>query len=172
MTSSLETPNSLNSVSPYDNIDHPDHPNYNNEANTKLYNVILKGTPVLTGAIVACGCAYVGLNDPESKQLFPTCGFYALTGMYCPGCGMTRALHSLLGGNIIRAIRFNLLLVLAMPILIYAYVWWMSWTFKVKEMPKLKFSRRVAWSLFAFALIFIIGRNFPGDLPNYFSLGK
>ena len=128
-------------VSPFDNVNHPEHPMHaqHNANNSLLANTIVKGTPVLTGALVACGCAYIGLNNPETKQVFPVCGFYALTGMYCPGCGMTRALHSLLGGNILRAARFNLLLVLAIPVLMYAYVWWTTWAFSGKELPKLRF---------------------------------
>lgn len=160
-------------VSPLDNINHPDHPHHNDEvSNPLLLAAVLKGTPLLTGAIVATGCAYIGLNDPESKQIFPVCAFYAMTGLYCPGCGMTRALHSLLGGNILRAIRYNVMLVIAMPVLIYAYLWWVNWTFTGKELPKLKFPKPLIWAICISAVIFVVGRNLPGDIASYFALGK
>ena len=158
--------------SPFENIDHPDHPDHSPTPISFLLAAMIKGTPVLVGTAVATGCFYIGLNDPESKQIFPTCGFYALTGMYCPGCGMTRALHNILGGNILRAIRFNLLLVAVTPVIIYAYIWWTTWAFTKRELPKLKFSRNVVWLISILALVFIVGRNLPGAIPHYFALGK
>jgi hypothetical protein len=35
------------------------------------------------------------------------CPFHALTGIPCPGCGMTRAIVSLIGGNISEAFLYN-----------------------------------------------------------------
>lgn len=159
-------------ISPFENKDHPDHPEHTPAKLDWLLASMIKGTPLLVGAAVASGCLYVGLNDPESKQIFPTCGFYAMTGMYCPGCGMTRALHNLLGGNVLRAIRYNLLLVAAIPLLMYAYIWWTTWAFTKRELPKLKFSHKTVWLLCGLGLVFIVGRNFPGAIPQYFALGK
>ena len=160
-------------TSPYENLEHPDHPLHNDTvSNPKLLALILKGTPLLTGAAIASGCFYVGINNPESKTIFPTCGFYYVTGFYCPGCGMTRALHNLVGGNIIRAMRFNLILVLSVPFLLYGYIWWTNWAFTGKEMPRMKFPKSLLWAIGIFSLVFIIGRNMPGAIPTFFSLGR
>ncbi|HMS24596.1 MAG TPA: DUF2752 domain-containing protein [Acidimicrobiia bacterium] len=138
----------------------------------KLLFTLIKGTPVLTAAAIATGCAYVGLNDPETKQIFPVCGFYAATGLYCPGCGMTRALHSVLNGNVLRAIQFNVVLVVALPILMYLYVWWMMWAFTGRELPRLKMSKRITLVLIGLAVFFIVGRNFPGPVAEFFARGR
>lgn len=49
--------------------------------------------------------AYV--NDPYKEQLFPPCIILTSTGWLCPGCGGTRALHSLLHGDLIGSLHAN-----------------------------------------------------------------
>lgn len=56
--------------------------------------------------------------DPNAANSpFPPCPFHALTGLYCPGCGSTRALHALLHGEVVQALAMNPLLVVALPVL-------------------------------------------------------
>src|SRR5688572_8390072 len=60
---------------------------------------------------------------PASGRLpFPPCPFHKLTGFYCAGCGVTRALHHLLHGRLWRAMEFNPLAVLVLPWLAWQYV--------------------------------------------------
>ncbi|HEY9254807.1 MAG TPA: DUF2752 domain-containing protein [Stenotrophomonas sp.] len=50
--------------------------------------------------------------DPNAAgSPFLPCLFRALTGFYCPGCGMTRALHALLHLDLGTALRMNPLVV-------------------------------------------------------------
>jgi len=54
--------------------------------------------------------------NPATTWFLPSCTFHRLTGLYCPGCGSTRALHCLLHGEFREALRDNALVVLALPI--------------------------------------------------------
>jgi hypothetical protein len=56
--------------------------------------------------------------DPTAAgSVLPPCPLHALTGLYCPGCGSTRALHALLHGDVPTALSMNPLLVIALPLL-------------------------------------------------------
>lgn len=64
--------------------------------------------------------------DPAaSGSKFPACQFKAITGLWCPGCGLTRGLHQLFTGHPISALQYNIFV----PLVLFAAVvaWW-SWT--------------------------------------------
>jgi hypothetical protein len=70
-------------------------------------------------ALVAAAAAAAGLLwivDPhQAGNPLPPCPSRWLTGLFCPGCGSTRALHALLHGDLPGALAMNPLLVLSLP---------------------------------------------------------
>ncbi len=75
--------------------------------------------PAIVLAVVALVIAGILLLfDPFSAtSVLPPCFFHALTHLYCPGCGTTRALHALLHGNLMLAMQMNPLAVVALALL-------------------------------------------------------
>lgn len=79
--------------------------------------------------IYVCGLILLGLlifwlaaEHILSLQIsFPPCIFHSLTGLYCPGCGGTRACRLLLSGHIFQSFLYHPGVVLAAAI----YVWFM-----------------------------------------------
>ena len=67
-------------------------------------------------SLLAAG-VYLALNRPEPGSFIP-CIFNMATGLYCPGCGGTRAAHLALNGDLVGALRQNALVVLALPLLV------------------------------------------------------
>jgi hypothetical protein len=78
---------------------------------------------------------------PATTSFYPRCVFHVMTGLDCPGCGTTRALHALLHADIGAAFRFNPMLfalfavfAFALPSLIrglrprFVYTPWFGWT--------------------------------------------
>ena len=64
------------------------------------------------------GAALLWHADPNAPgSLLPPCPFATLTGLFCPGCGATRALHALLHLDVAGAFAMNPLLVLCLPLL-------------------------------------------------------
>lgn len=57
--------------------------------------------------------------DPGRVAFLPTCPLHTLTGLYCPGCGSTRALHQLAHGQVARAFGLNPLVVTLLPVIGY-----------------------------------------------------
>jgi hypothetical protein len=56
--------------------------------------------------------------DPNAAgNPFLPCMFRAITGYYCIGCGLTRALHALVHGDVLRAFSMNPLAMLVIPLL-------------------------------------------------------
>jgi hypothetical protein len=118
--------------------------------------------PIACGCCLAAGAAYVAAVDPSVGGVFPICPFRALTGLWCPGCGLTRATHHLLRGDLGRALHYNVLVIAILATLAAA---WALWTLHAA-------GRTVAWVaripvraqvlaglvLVAFAVV----RNLPG----------
>jgi len=68
---------------------------------------------ILAGAgtlIISTGAVVVGYFNPTTAGLFPVCPLYTLTGIHCPGCGLTRGFHALFHGDVLTALQFNALL--------------------------------------------------------------
>lgn len=60
--------------------------------------------------------AYYFASDPAGGGLFPRCLFLQATGYRCPGCGLQRALHALLHGEVAEAFAYNYYLLVILPV--------------------------------------------------------
>lgn len=76
---------------------------------------------LLISVVIIVGCCVFFVN-PEEAWWMPKCPFYVLTGLKCPSCGNTRAIHQLLHGNFIESFMFNPFIVIAFP-LAAAIIW-------------------------------------------------
>ena len=66
--------------------------------------------------------------DPNAAHSpFPGCMFRALTGYFCVGCGLTRALHALVHGDVAGALAMNPLGVLMLPLMALMVAWSQGW---------------------------------------------
>ena len=100
---------------------------------------------------------------PTHRGLFPKCVFYEFTGLYCPGCGSTRALRSLLRGDLYNACRYNALLTLSLPFLL----WWVYrevlWAVYLIPRPAWLMSKRFALIAAITLILYYLGRNLPWE---------
>lgn len=90
------------------------------------------------------------------------CVFHEVTGLYCPGCGLTRAVYTLLVyGDIKQAFGYNAMLFIAGPILLFIAVRWGYYTIKQKDYTLSKFECIITIILLVLLLVFSILRNIP-----------
>ena len=63
---------------------------------------------VLGVFILICVLAYCAVRILHTETVFfGSCLFHKMTGLYCPGCGATRALLFMLKGDIIKSLIFH-----------------------------------------------------------------
>ena len=106
----------------------------------------------LLAALAVLACTIVLAAPPGSPRAkwLPKCMVYRQTGLYCPGCGCTRALSALLRGDLKASLHNNLLLIpgsLLAALLI------------VK--PQISLRRPVAIAIVAIIVAFTVLRNIP-----------
>ena len=79
---------------------------------------------IISAGILLTTITYYNINPTES-YFVPKCVFKTITGYDCPSCGIQRALHAILHGEIISAIKLNPFLFLILPYLlaiVYTYI--------------------------------------------------
>jgi len=121
---------------------------------------ILKWVLIFTGLTIFV-IIYKHYNPLESI-LFPKCPFKAVTGYKCPGCGSQRAIHYLLNGDILMAVKQNILLVLSIPYLIIGAIFDMIYinNEKLLKIRKILFGTITIYIIFVVVILFWIFRNF------------
>lgn len=106
--------------------------------------------------------AVVWRFEPQGQFFYPRCWLYQTTGLKCPGCGATRALHALLKGDFLAAWRQNPLFVALLPPALWLGLrmlrgWWTGrwWSNPLAN-------RYVIVALLGVTIAFGLARNFPG----------
>src|SRR5581483_2110661 len=118
----------------------------------------------------ACACAaatlFVYAVDPSRYAVYPQCLLYNATGLYCAGCGATRAVYALLHGRLVVAVHDNALFVAALPVLLYVLGSQALAAWRANAWPRvhLQPSRVLVGGVGIFVLLvaFMVLRNLPG----------
>lgn len=119
---------------------------------------VLAGAGILTAA---AGAALVARFNPTTAGFFPVCPLFQLTGLSCPGCGLTRGFHALFNGDVLSALHFNALL----PVYLFVFVYLLASMFSIaargRGISLNIFRPNWIWSFLLVAVVFGVVRNFP-----------
>jgi len=114
---------------------------------SRVHKYLLVPALVVGSALTALAYAV----DPARVEWLPPCPFHQLTGLWCPGCGGTRAFHQLVHGNFLAALHLNPVAISLLPLAGY-FVVRGEWT-TVRPIW--------IWSLLSVVIAFGILRNIP-----------
>lgn len=129
-------------------------------SSTKFSTVerVLAGAGVLA---VMTGAFAVGYFNPTVTRFFPACPFHELTGLNCPGCGLTRGFHALFQGDVLTALHFNAMLPVYLLLFLYLFVSLGLILIRGRGFEFRRFSPRVVYGFLVLTLVFGIVRNLP-----------
>ena len=91
------------------------------------------------------------LFDPSETRYFPRCPVFALTGLKCPGCGTSRALHAVLHYRFAEVWRFNAALPALLVLIVYCVIF-----------PSCAQRPAIIWLVIAFVITWGVARNIFG----------
>jgi hypothetical protein len=106
------------------------------------------------------GAAILFFFDPTKHNFYPLCQFHLLTGLYCPGCGATRASYQLLHGNFLTALHDNALYVLSLMALGLRGLWFLKKRF-YHQPVRFFIPPAALWTFLGLAMVFVVLRNLP-----------
>ncbi|GAA2807180.1 DUF2752 domain-containing protein [Mycolicibacterium pallens] len=120
------------------------------------------GPPLLVGALAAGACATVWIGDPTTPGgILPVCPTKALLGVDCPGCGTLRMIYSLLHGDLLAAVRFNALGLVALGFLAVAFGTWTYGRATGRPIIGWQHHRWAPYVALALVAVWFVVRNLP-----------
>ncbi len=107
------------------------------------------------------GLLFLYFVKPAEDSVYPKCPTRYFTGLNCPGCGTLRAVHSLLHLELKAALKFNFLLVLLLPVLLYGLAAYLAEALFFRKFPDIFNNKIFLWLMGSLVVVFCILRNIP-----------
>lgn len=105
--------------------------------------------------------ALVWFFNPVRSGFFPPCMFLKLTGIACPGCGLTRGFHAAMHGDFLTALDYNALLPLYAVFLGYFFVSLTLIALRGRGLTARLLNPFFVSGFFVVAIVFAVLRNLP-----------
>jgi hypothetical protein len=110
---------------------------------------------------ITAGSAVVAYFDPAKDGVFPLCPLFAITGLACPGCGLTRGFHALFHGDVLTALDFNALLPVWAAIIFWVWLSCLVLAVRGKGLPMWATEPKFLYGFGTALLVFGVLRNIP-----------
>lgn len=121
--------------------------------------------PVGAVLFVVAAVTYVVVRNPYATSITGPCMLLHTTGLFCPGCGGTRAVYDMVTGDFASALGMNAFVVLlVVPPGIIALGWWLLSSLGL-TMPRVKVPTPAVWTYLAVLAVFAVLRNVPYFAP-------
>lgn len=121
---------------------------------TKINKEKLKKSKKIIFITLLLFIIYLYLNKRFSFYI--PCIFHKITHLYCPGCGITRMILSILKLNFYQAFRYNPLMFIMIPfIMTYEIIYYINWIHD----KNYTISKKIWYILLIITIIYTILRN-------------
>ena len=107
------------------------------------------------------GAAFVWFFNPTTAGFFPACPLFQMTGIACPGCGMTRGFHAFFHGDFLTALDYNAMLPIYLFIFAYLLVAMVAIAVRGRMIIFQIFKPNLIWGFLILSLLFALLRNLP-----------
>lgn len=111
----------------------------------------------ITGVLAAILSGYYLLVS--MTPIVIPCVFHEITGLLCPGCGVTRMLLAISRGEFVEAFGYNPALFVLLPVLA-ADLFWYTYLYIRYGRVKSRIHSAVMWTAIVILLVFGVWRNF------------
>lgn len=121
---------------------------------------------IALGMLVAglAALTWLAFNNPLGQSVLPRCPTEQYAGVYCPGCGATRATHHLLQGRAGTAMGYNpLLVVVGVPVVLYTLASLGYQAAAGRRFRRWALPGYVGWAAVVVVVGFLVVRNLPGE---------
>ncbi len=118
----------------------------------RKYRILVGGILIV---FILTGIYLYAHFDPSGYAFFPKCPVYTITGYQCPGCGSQRAFYNLFQGNYMTAFRYNPLMFILIPYIIFGiYVEYIA-NLSSKRILRLRSIFYGKWAVLILAVVII-----------------
>lgn len=115
-----------------------------------------------TGAVgMIGGSAVVAYFDPSRSSFLPVCPLYTMTGIACPGCGLTRGFHALFHGDVLAALDYNAMLPFFGFLIGSGFIAMLYFAISGRRLPFNPVHPNVLWFFLILLVVFGVLRNLP-----------
>lgn len=109
--------------------------------------------------LIAVGVLYLIVNRYTGFAV--PCAFHLVTGLNCPGCGVSRMFISLFALDFKSAFKYNAAVMVTLPLLMYLLISLVIKYIRHGSVRPNKFQNLLIYFLIGFFLVFAVLRNIP-----------
>ena len=122
--------------------------------------MIVRITIIVFLLIAAASVSLLYYFYPASVNPYPGCMMHQLTGLTCPACGSQRSFSALLEGNLVQAMKHNVLFPVFLLLATFQFFLYIRHACQNRqETFRIRFTALQLWGMLALILLYFIVRN-------------